>query len=317
MDRHGTSSKHLSACCFKTNFKYVISTIITMQILFLFAWYSSNYPYVIETRVVVSISATPNEIQTNINSTINWILGADQTYKIDAFYLQIPYMQIRNNNKLYPTTSKLKTLFPQEKIIINRLFVDYGPMSRYIGIMDLETDPETIIISFDIDITRKQKVNNFISKFVKHMKYDPNSWWTMHGESVVFNVSKQEIIGRKWQTSPIEYDDENEIAWDIRTIFRATGGIAYKRKFLDNLWYNATEYYIGCFWDDDHWMSFNLNRKGIMIKIIQKYVRDHQSQRRRRLGSLTKINSKLNSPKLCPENIMKVHPNIWTEMRVV
>eukprot|EP01083_Nonionella_stella_P141621 436823_1 len=244
-------------------------------------------------RVVVSISVTRHEVielYKGVNHTINWIFNKHQTYQVDAFYLQIPYMQIQEKNRLYPRTNTLKSMFPQPKVIINRLFVDYGPMSRYIGVMDQETDSETIIITFDVDIAPRKKVYNFISKLVEHIEYDPNSCWTMSGETPIFSISRQKVIHVEWErtVNPIQYDDEHSVAWDKRTVFRAVRGVAFKRRFLDHLWYNATEYYEGCFWDDDHWMSFNLEIKGIAIKTIQEYVSDrYNSTKQRRLGSLS------------------------------
>lgn len=265
-----------------------------------------------EFRVVVSMSATPKEILNGLNGTINWILSEEQTYKVDAFYLQIPYMQIRDGNKLYPSTKVLESYFPQNKVVIHRLFVDAGPMSRYLGVMELETDPETLIISFDVDIESKKRTDDFIEKFVRMSKYDGNVWWNMQSETPIYSQSKQTITRIAWGLWPVIYDDEHGVAWERRTVFRAVSGVGYRRRFLDDVWMNATEYHEGCFWDDDHWLSFNMERKGILVKRIVEYENDHQ---RRRTGSLSKINTKLNSKKMCTAAIMRRHPDIWIEAR--
>eukprot|EP00483_Globobulimina_turgida_P010992 UN11013 len=95
-------------------------------------------------------------------------------------------------------------------------------------------------------------------------------------------------------------------------------------------------------------MSFNLERKGITIKVRKEYNqsmkygeqeqkqksiptnfrlrnlrkdlrknRDNKKQKeKRRLGSLTQINQKLRSKTICTAEIMQTHPEIWPNLRV-
>ena len=54
-------------------------------------------------RVVMSLTAVPSEIPKMVNETINNLLFK-QSYTVDVIYLNIPYIQLRNNNALYPST---------------------------------------------------------------------------------------------------------------------------------------------------------------------------------------------------------------------
>ena len=112
-----------------------------------------------------------------------------------------------------------------------------------------------------------------------------------------------------------------EKLWNEVEIFRAVNGVAIRRKWFDDIWYNATDYDLGCFWTDDHWFSFNMERQNVSIKLIHDYqqsIREQQSEnneKQRRLGTLTQVNNGLKSDPSCTIAIMKKHPSIWKNAR--
>lgn len=269
-------------------------------------------------RVVMSLTAVPSEIPEMLNITINNLLY-DQTYIVDIIYLNIPYMQLRNNNKLYPSTSKLREYFPQKGVIINRILADAGPTTRYLGGIEFEDDPDTLILTMDNDPWNFHEFT--IQQLVEYSQFDPDSVWTIWGENILWNPNTDYWAVDYWRY-PLIINDTFKKSWNKVEIFRAVNGVAFKRKWFDDLWYNSTDYNIGCFWTDDHWFSFNVERQGIEIKIIHDYdqsVREReerqQQQAKRRLGTLTEVNSGLKSDPLCTIAVMKAHPNIWPNAR--
>ena len=114
-------------------------------------------------------------------------------------------------------------------------------------------------------------------------------------------------------------DKEYEKSWNKVEIFRAVNGVAFRRKWLDDIWYNSTEYDLGCFWTDDHWFSFNMERQHVPIKLIHDYQQSIKEQsekgKQRRLGTLTEVNNGLKSDPSCTIAIMEHHPEIWRAAR--
>ena len=266
-------------------------------------------------RVVMSLTAVPSEIPVLLNATINNLLF-DQTKTVDAIYLNIPYMQLRNDNKLYPSTSELHGFFPQNKVIINRVLADAGPTTRYLGGIEFEHDPETLILTMDMDPWNFHQFT--IAQLVEYAEFDRESVWTIWGENIAWNP-RSGFWGVDYWRYPMVINDTFNKSWNRVEIFRAVNGVAFRRKWLDHLWFNSTDYHVGCFWTDDHWFSFNMERQGIEIKLIHDYdqaVRDReQKQEQRRLGTLTQVNEGLKSDPLCTIAIMEKHPDIWVNAR--
>lgn len=274
-------------------------------------------------RVVMSLTAVPDEIPKMVNITLNNLLY-DQTCRVDIIYLNIPYMQLRNNNKLYPSTSELHEMFPQDGVIINRILADSGPTTRYLGAIEFEKDPDTLIMTMDHDPWNFHEFT--IEQIVEYSQWEPNSVWTVWGECIEWNP-RSDFWGVYYGRYGQMIDDKFNKSWEKVEIFRAVNGVSFRRKWLDEWWYNSTDYNIGCFWTDDHWFSFNMARQGIDIKLIHDYQqaareRDEREKRdnddrsqQRRLGTLTEVNNGLKSDPSCTIAIMKEHPDIWPDVR--
>ncbi|ETO36429.1 hypothetical protein RFI_00633 [Reticulomyxa filosa] len=172
-------------------------------------------------RVVISLTAIPFEVEMLNDTILNPLFSyyhSPKGYWFDAIHLNIPYTVLRNfnvkseeeeeekkeekarrENQLpkvnknehgdqsqtmtdYPDTHTLQQMFPQRHIIINRLFMDYGPMTRYIGPLRYERHPDTLILTFDVDSDMsfnqpnhlKHPVmtrNNFVHKDLRMLVY--------------------------------------------------------------------------------------------------------------------------------------------------
>jgi len=159
--------------------------------------------------IVGSLTTLPKRLL-HIRKTL--ISIQNQNLLFDNVYLNIPYKTIKGEEYIIPSDLLLNF----DRIIINRCD-DQGSVTKLLPTLLLETDPETIIITFDDDmIYDKDLVKNLVGGIQKH---------------------KDSCIGtRGWivGTFPFLYqsvsDQEKEVDW-----LEGKTGIAYKRKFFGNI----------------------------------------------------------------------------------
>ena len=106
-------------------------------------------------RVVASLTTMPDRYD-KVARTLQTI--RDQTYPLDAIYLAVP-THCRRLDIPYPP-------LPETITTIARIVrcVDYGSITKLVGALLMEEDPDTIIITFDDDIIYHPQV---VEKLVK------------------------------------------------------------------------------------------------------------------------------------------------------
>jgi hypothetical protein len=125
-------------------------------------------------RIVGSMTTIPERIS-KIKKVIQSILN--QTRKLDLLYLNIPYISKKGLKYKIPYY-----LQDKEYIKINRC-EDYGPITKLLPTLDVETDPETYIITFDDDRLVHKDVVKIIERKIK--KY-PDAVLSFSGWNVGF-----------------------------------------------------------------------------------------------------------------------------------
>ena len=295
---------------------------------------------------------------------------------------------MRDGTDVYPKTPEIySALYSIGKSLDSNLFTidwfnkhvlihrckDYGPSTRYVGILDLilkkrfpnnenellflsRLTDETVFFTFDIDSfertpSREDKYR-FEDVYIASTQSDFNAIWGYSGENmrdITLNTRTNEWeFSLHWNKYEIQYDYENEFIWNHIEVIRGVGGIAFKFFHFYNenydfySWMNQTDYHIGCFWDDDYFVSFFHRFHNIELKLYQPKLTkgqfDHhgsggsgakekqslptrrlieyannnnninnQDDNKRRLGSLTTINKQLQSKKNCVSAIVKKH----------
>jgi len=114
-------------------------------------------------RIVGSLTTIPSRI----NSLIPTLLSlSTQTVPLDQIYLVIP----RVSNKETAEYKIPTIIYSYAKIII--VNKDYGPITKLIGPLDQENDPDTRIITFDDDIIYPE---NLVEYLLKKSSTQPNS----------------------------------------------------------------------------------------------------------------------------------------------
>jgi hypothetical protein len=108
-------------------------------------------------RVVASLTTLPKRIK-YIRPVIRSLVS--QSHILDRIYLNIPYITLSGEKYNVPKDF----LSSYSLVHINRC-IDYGPATKLIPTLYLETDPKTIIITFDDDtIVHKDVVRILLSK---------------------------------------------------------------------------------------------------------------------------------------------------------
>lgn len=112
-------------------------------------------------RVVGSLTTLPGRYNKLIRTLKSLV---SQDYKLDAIYLTIPHSSKRLGIPYPP----LPTEVINYCTIIN-IDIDYGPITKIIGALQQEPDPDTLIFTFDDDVVY---ATNLVSSMLKyHEKY--------------------------------------------------------------------------------------------------------------------------------------------------
>ncbi|KAJ3025783.1 UNVERIFIED_CONTAM: hypothetical protein HDU68_006690 [Siphonaria sp. JEL0065] len=119
-------------------------------------------------RVVVSLTSFPGRLH-RINATMHSL--ASQSLKPDRIILSIPkdgVVRFKNNSQTAHTSKTDEELLAQLQSDIPFMFVhkttDYGSATKLLGALEIEKDPETIIVTVDDDtIYHAQTVQTLVS----------------------------------------------------------------------------------------------------------------------------------------------------------
>lgn len=113
-------------------------------------------------RIVGSMTTLPGRIH-DIKNPINSILS--QSVKLDVLYLHIPQKTLKG--KTYNIPDDFLSEYG-DRVIVNRIPYDFGPITKLAPTIDMETDPNTYIITFDDDImVNRRLVEAYMNKLTK------------------------------------------------------------------------------------------------------------------------------------------------------
>lgn len=99
-------------------------------------------------RLIVSLSTLPGRIRF-LRVQLRFLYS--QTKRPDAIYVVVPYNSLRGKG-VYAIPQELYEEADKGRIVLLRTAVDWGPASKLIPTLQVETDPRTIIITVDDDV---------------------------------------------------------------------------------------------------------------------------------------------------------------------
>jgi hypothetical protein len=304
----------------------------------------------IQRRTVLSLTVTPAEMD-RLQDLVKELLHHHPYAIFDAIHLSIPHQSSRFPDQPYPSLETLQTMFNDSRIVLNRLH-DYGPLTRYLGPLAYEQHPDTAIVIIDIDsqgmdwqirgrsYQRAEPVRDLVQLVEYAQALDQAAMWCLQGEDFAVESSTTAYndsnitttlvnIKAVWDTFPMHKTDDNTgVTWNLVHFCRGVGGVVFRPRQLVNFWYNNTAYHESCNWDDDRWVSFQMEQLGVQRKALHLVHRDVWTTKApskrspphgRRLGSLsglTKLNAKLHSDQTCTKAWLKRHNTSFPTARV-
>lgn len=203
-------------------------------------------------RLVVSLTTSPRRIK-HIQPVIDSIMK--QTIKPDRIYLNLPNVFKRDNSVFQKPLPEFITNNP---LVYVNWCEDMGPITKVLPTIELEKDPETLILSIDDDIYYSP---DHIELFLAFSKAYPNTCITGTSYMHYDKEDNQDIQQNNYGLEGIAVE-----------LVEGFSGVLYRKEFLENIntqWLKEN----ACKFGDDFYISNELRRKNIpIIKIGWRYL---------------------------------------------
>ena len=139
-----------------------------------------------------------------------------QTVPLDVLYIHMPLVTLKGLTYDIPSDFLNFTIGFKTKVVINRCKEDLGPITKLAPVLDLETDPDTYIFTFDDDVmVHRNLIKKYISKIVEH----PNACLSLSGVCAGRFPFFYQLISKNTKDHPIDWIE------GVHTV-------AYKRSFF-------------------------------------------------------------------------------------
>jgi len=197
-------------------------------------------------RFVISITTLPDRVP-YIKPVIKSIFKHNP--EIDKLYICLPYGKVSQKH-IPKNTSKLQVIRCK----------DYGPITKILGVLDYEKDPNTLILTLDDDIIIKKNIVKLFKK--KSLKY-PNSALSLSGWCYGCFPCNYQIV--------LDNEKDAKVDW-----IQGVHGILYRRSFVNKkeiLKFEKNQPLL--FKNDDHKISAYLETKKINRISINKNPVDY------------------------------------------
>lgn len=204
-------------------------------------------------RIVVSLTTSPTRIK-KIKPVIDCMLN--QTIKPDRIYLNLPHVFKRNESTF---EMPLPQFITENELVYVNFCDDIGPATKILPTLNLEKEPETLILSIDDDIYYPE---HLIETFLAFSKSYPESCIT--GSSYMF---KNDTLKHKKRNTMLKGKEVE--------LLEGFSGVLYKRKFFTSnvlnqiyTWINENK---ACKFGDDFSLSNALINNGTDIIMIGRF----------------------------------------------
>ena len=211
-------------------------------------------------RIVGSMTTLPDRL-TTVVEPIRHILR--QTYPLDALYINIPLQTLKGKTYNLPDNFMQQFDGYRTKVVLNRCTHDYGPITKLAPTLELETDPQTYILTFDDDIIPQR---NLVKTMHRKIQQYPNTCLGFSGVCLGnFPFYFQFVIDNKLDC-PVDW-------------IQGVHVVAYKRSFFTTVqelvtFGDDTQLKKNLLFNDDHRVSAYLASKNIPRVSIGCNIRD-------------------------------------------
>ena len=245
-----------------------------------------------KSRVVVSMTSFSERIMVTGMYTISSVISQMEYY--DRFLISIPLGAVRGPEQgsawceyfqdctetyaKFDTTETGILLFLEKhlgrfvarqhrtyentkhRITVQFLEQDYGPATKLLGALMIETDPSTIIITVDDDISYDKSL---VKTLATHMPLDAALCPACQSRSLVSSTGPRLMIhDGSWHRWLWPYNAKHCPGWLV-----GWAGVAYRVGYFEKDVFNVSMP-SGCFYNDDVWLSGYLRRRGIGLIVM-------------------------------------------------
>lgn len=208
-------------------------------------------PSRLKSRIVISITTLPSRIN-KIEPLFNCLKL--QTYKPDVIYLNIPH-ESKREKKEYAISDEIMKY--SEFIIFNHIEMDYGPLTKLLGVLPIEDDGNTIIITLDDDkLYDKHTIENLVyyAELYTDCAIGRRGWI----------LKRPEFTWPNFSYLPNAIDIKEPTRVDVLT---GVSGVAYRRRFFGDDIFDL-DLIKKCFTVDDIYINGYLAKNGIKRLLI-------------------------------------------------
>jgi len=216
-------------------------------------------------RIVATLTTLPDRYEL-LYKTIKSLISLD--IKLDAIYISLPKRTKRFNTEYPELPEKIK-----KHCTVVDIDQDYGPITKILGALRMETDPETIILCVDDDIIYP---SDLLTSYLRYSVKYPNDCICSGGISYNNGMLYSSVYNNNDNITTLNGLLGFEIPESGRSIDIVFGvsGVLYKRKFFpkyENLYEEILKYVLednNTFLNDDVMLSGYLSKKGIIKRIV-------------------------------------------------
>lgn len=212
----------------------LLGILIILVILFLLVIKSKKH------KIIVSMTTIPERIEDGrIYKTIRSIL--DQSYPVDAFYINIPHKTRKNKSYPEDKIEEIRMVYPF--VTINRVETDLGPITKLIPTIH-HLEPYDYLVLIDDDV--------------------------IYGKHMIMNLmnSKLDAAGYAGRRGDLEFFTSGDVSGNTPCTFLETyAGVLYRSDIFDtfNQYYKEIDI---CKNQDDIVIGHYLHTKNIPRHII-------------------------------------------------
>lgn len=175
-------------------------------------------------------------------------------------------------------------------ILLQFLGVDYGPATKLIGALLVETDPRTVIVTVDDDIAYDPHVIDVLSSYIPMDGALCTACRTL--DPVVNMAPKVMIHDGSWHRWLWRGNTKRCPGWLV-----GWAAVAYRVGYFGADVFNVSMP-AGCFYNDDVWLSGYLKRRGVGLYVMPG-IRGGKNYRHPTLSLSVRLNTERNDMDPC------------------
>jgi hypothetical protein len=249
-------------------------------------------------RIIITIPLTFRDYEQTVDS--GWMDAVEHAQYFDENmssivdwfrnFMDTPY---RYSMHRHEEANKTSFLYEFGNLTVQFLDHDWGPATKLLGALLLETNPDTVIITVDDDMLYNYNMVEWLATRMKSnivLSFGCESWWdateldfhclaAAHDDNLLWTIESHILVFLMPQTRI------------CRSWLLGFEGVAYHiSSFGSDIWTFSQSLPLGCFYNDDIWLSGYVASRGVQ-RLASLSLRHHKHTRDIRLSLSTLVTS--------------------------